>query len=68
MQGRRDRATGVLVGFYSSQHHGIFTHHGSDTHVHVVLAEENASGHVDGVTVGRGARLRLPAPSAPATR
>lgn len=68
VQGQRASTTGVLVGFYSSQHHGIFTHHDSDTHVHVVLAEENASGHVDGVTVGRGARLRLPAPSAPAAR
>lgn len=68
VQGRLERTTGVLVGFYSSQHHGIFTHHDSDTHVHVVLPEQNASGHVDGVTVGRGARLRLPAPSAPAPR
>ncbi|MCP3135753.1 acetolactate decarboxylase [Pyxidicoccus xibeiensis] len=66
VQSRKDSATGVLVGFYSTQHHGIFTHHDSDAHVHVVLAEENASGHVDGVTVGRGARVRLPAPSAPA--
>lgn len=63
VQGRRDSTHGVLVGFYSTQHHGIFTHHDSDTHVHVVLAGENTSGHVDGVTVGRGARLRLPAPS-----
>ncbi len=68
VQGRRDRVSGVLVGFYSTRHHGIFTHHDSDAHVHVVLAKENASGHVDGVTVGRGARLRLPAPSAPAHR
>lgn len=66
VQGRRDSTTGVLVGFYSTRHHGIFTHHDSDTHVHVVLAGENASGHVDGVTVGKGARVRLPAPSAPA--
>lgn len=63
VQGQRAQATGVLVGFYSTRHHGIFTHHDSDAHVHVVLPEENASGHLDGVTVGRGARLRLPAPA-----
>ncbi|MCP3164935.1 acetolactate decarboxylase [Myxococcus qinghaiensis] len=64
VQEQRAQATGVLVGFYSTRHQGIFTHHDSDTHVHVVLPEENASGHVDNVTVLRGARLRLPAPTA----
>ncbi len=63
VQGRKDRTTGVLVGFHSTRHHGVFTHHDSDSHVHVVLPGENASGHLDGVTVERGARLRLPAPS-----
>jgi acetolactate decarboxylase len=61
VQGQKEQATGTLVGFYSTRHHGIFTHHDSDLHVHVVLPGENASGHLDGVIVGGGARLRLPA-------
>jgi acetolactate decarboxylase len=59
----RDQASGALLGFYSSEHQGVFTHMGSTTHVHCVLEEPLASGHVDHVTIPAGARLKLPAPS-----
>jgi hypothetical protein len=56
----RTRATGTLVGFFSKAHHGVFTHMGSNTHVHVVLPGEKMSGHTDKVTLDRGATLLLP--------
>ncbi|MDY7092851.1 MAG: acetolactate decarboxylase [Acidobacteriota bacterium] len=59
------RADGTLVGFYSTEHQGVFTHMGSTTHVHCVLEDPVASGHVDHVTLPAGARLRLPAPQSP---
>ena len=50
----------TLVGFYSRNHHGIFTHMGSDTHVHVILPDSNLTGHVDHVRLRAGAVLRVP--------
>jgi acetolactate decarboxylase len=51
---------GTVVGFFSKQHHGVFTHMGSNSHLHVVLAKEGISGHVDGITLKKGAALLLP--------
>ncbi len=51
---------GKLVGFFSKKHYGVFTHMGSNSHLHVVLAKEGISGHVDGVTLKKGAVLLLP--------
>jgi len=50
----------VLVGFFAENGAGVLTHHGQKTHIHVVLPERNASGHVDGIAFGAGARLMLP--------
>ncbi len=51
----------VLVGFHSRHHHGMFTHHSTDTHVHVVLAPQGITAHVDGVDLPAGTVLWLPA-------
>ncbi len=50
----------TLVGFRSSSHQGVFTHHGETTHVHAVLSDPLVTGHVDAVVVPRGAILKLP--------
>ncbi len=52
----------TLVGFYSTQHAGVFTHHGEATHIHAVLADPLVTGHVDGGVVPEGAILKLPRP------
>ena len=52
--------TGELVGFFSTQHQGVFTHRGSSTHFHVVVAAARLTGHVDGVGVRRGASVLFP--------
>lgn len=54
------QADGLLVGFFSKNHHGVFTHMGSNSHFHVVLAKEGITGHVDGITLKKGATLLLP--------
>jgi alpha-acetolactate decarboxylase len=54
------RARGTLVGFFSKRHHGVFTHAGSNTHVHVVLPELNASGHLDAVSLPKGTVIQFP--------
>ena len=52
----------TLVGFYSTQHAGIFTHHGQATHIHAVLADPLVTGHADAGVVPAGAILKLPRP------
>ncbi|MGK3992147.1 acetolactate decarboxylase [Sorangium sp. So ce1024] len=61
VSGTLPTAEGTLVGFFSKHHHGVFTHMGSNTHFHVVLPDRPLMGHVDGVTLARGARVLLPA-------
>lgn len=51
---------GELVGFHSREHQGVFTHRGSSTHFHVVVAASRITGHVDGVGVRRGATIFFP--------
>lgn len=36
-----------LLGFYSTEHKGIFTHHDSHTHIHLLSAGRKHLGHLD---------------------
>ncbi|MBV1924761.1 MAG: decarboxylase [Flavobacteriaceae bacterium] len=54
-----DREVDIL-GFYSNKHHGIFTHHETNFHMHVKTDGNGVSGHVDEFTVSEGMFLMLP--------
>ena len=54
-------ADAVLLGFYSTEHHGLFTHRDSDIHIHAVLDDPPLTGHVDGVVIPKGTLVKLPA-------
>jgi acetolactate decarboxylase len=49
-----------MVGFYSDSHHGIFTHHTTNLHVHVKTDDNKIAGHVDGLILEQGMTLKLP--------
>ena len=49
-----------LLGFYSDHDQGVFTHHDSRVHVHVLVPGEGLAAHVDSVVVDAGSVLRLP--------
>lgn len=55
-------ASGTIVGFFSAAIQGVFTHPGESWHMHVVLANKNGAGHVDGVTLEKGIILKIPKP------
>jgi acetolactate decarboxylase len=38
---------GTLIGFFSTQHHGIFVHHDANIHVHYLSWDHTRMGHVD---------------------
>ena len=55
---RQSEAT--LVGFWSSQHHGIFTPMGTNMHAHFQTPDNKVSGHVQGLKLAHGLTLSLP--------
>lgn len=57
VSGVLEQANARLVGFHSTAHQGVFTHAGSHSHFHVVIAEPPLSGHVDAMVLQPGARL-----------
>ena len=61
VQSQRSRASATLVGFYSDRDQGVFTHMGSKTHIHCVVAEPVSAGHVDHVSVPAGTTVKFPA-------
>lgn len=56
----RARTSARLIGFYSQSDQGVFTHMDSTTHVHCVLGDPLASGHVDHVVIPAGTTLKFP--------
>jgi acetolactate decarboxylase len=40
-----------MIGFFSTQHKGIFTHHDSNIHVHLITVDEKAMGHLDAISL-----------------
>jgi len=57
---QRAKARGTLVGVYSPRAGGVFAHMGSKTHLHCVLEEPSASGHVDHVDLPAGTTIKFP--------
>jgi len=50
-----------IVGFFSTEHKGIFTHHDSNVHMHLITVDRKKMGHLDNVFFGNGSiKLYLP--------
>ncbi len=50
-----------IVGFFSTEHKGIFTHHDFDVHMHLITTDRKKMGHLDKVLFGNGnIKLYLP--------
>lgn len=41
-----------IIGFFSTEHKGIFTHHDSNLHMHLITADESKMGHLDELVIG----------------
>jgi len=55
-----EQTSGVIIGFYSANIKGVFTHPGESWHQHILIRDKERAGHVDEVAVGKGAVLKLP--------
>ncbi|MEE9361669.1 MAG: acetolactate decarboxylase [Cellulophaga sp.] len=49
-----------IVGFFSTEHKGIFTHHDTNIHMHLITTNRQKMGHLDKVIFKKGMRLYLP--------
>src|SRR5262245_59104450 len=57
---RHEQATGQVLGFYSTQHRGVFTPRDSDLHMHVRTADGRMSGHVERIALEPGVVIAVP--------
>lgn len=48
-----------IIGFFSTQHKGVFTHHDSFLHMHLITKDESKMGHLDELEIGE-MKLYLP--------
>ncbi|MTI30740.1 decarboxylase [Cytophagales bacterium RKSG123] len=49
-----------IVGFYSNKHHGIFTHHSQNMHLHVKARNDEIVGHLDELELQDKMILKVP--------
>jgi acetolactate decarboxylase len=50
-----------LVGFFSTEHQGVFTHHDTFVHIHLLTSDKKMMGHLDEVQFAKGKiKLYLP--------
>ncbi len=54
-----ENASADVLGFYSDQHHAIFTHHSTNMHLHFKTKQDDLAGHVDDIRLDQ-ASLLLP--------
>jgi acetolactate decarboxylase len=51
----------LLIGFFSTEHQGVFTHHDSFVHIHLITQDKKKMGHLDNMILKRRtAKLYLP--------
>ncbi len=48
-----------IVGFYSTRHKGIFTHHDSNMHMHLIDSEREHMGHLDDISTTQDLTIRI---------
>lgn len=48
-----------IIGFFSTEHKGVFTHHDSFVHMHLITKDESKMGHLDALEIKK-MKLYLP--------
>lgn len=54
MRGMLSATPVKILGFYSAHHHGVFTHHSTNMHLHFMAVEAPIAGHVDSLIIEKG--------------
>jgi len=61
LNGSLENTNVAILGFYSSKHKAIFTHHTTNIHMHFKTEGNNIAGHIDKLEPGKSMLLKLPA-------
>ena len=57
---KRKQQTATILGFYSADQQGIYTHIGQSWHLHAVIEDDKIAAHVDEISANEGIVLKLP--------
>lgn len=49
-----------IIGFFSTQHQGVFTHHNRYIHMHLLSKDRKTMGHIDELLLNKRLKLYLP--------
>lgn len=63
--GSSERIKGSILGFYSQNHTGVFTHHTTNLHMHFIDNQQTLIGHVDDLRMGKRLTLWIPKSTIP---
>ncbi len=58
--GTLESVNALILGFYSSKHKAIFTHHSTNMHMHFKTVDNKVAGHIDQIILGKKMYLKLP--------
>ncbi len=58
--GKFENSKSILLGFYSIRHQGIFTHHTTNMHIHLLAEKTNTVGHLDDIQINGPITIYLP--------
>lgn len=63
-QGQKDyvlyNVTAEILGFFSTEHKAVFTHHDTFLHLHLITKDKTSMGHLDDVKFAKGTKIYLP--------
>ncbi|TMM53432.1 decarboxylase [Maribacter algarum] len=60
LNGSLDNNAVEIIGFYSTKHKAVFTHHSTNIHMHFKTEDNKLSGHVDDLILNKKMSLKLP--------
>lgn len=59
----RENVTGEIVGFFSTEHQTVFTHHDTYIHIHFINSERTEMGHIDDLIFNGKTKIKLYLPN-----
>lgn len=60
LYGRLNNSEVQIIGFYSTQHKTVFTHHTTNVHMHFKTVDNRLAGHIDDFDFSEALTLKLP--------
>lgn len=54
------KISGEIIGYFSTKHQRVFTHHDSFIHIHFISDDKTKMGHIDKLVLGKNNKLFLP--------